>query len=158
MRSTECSSRWPRAPPTPYGGWRCGAIYRAMASSPQAARIRRLDWVAQEELAALYTGADLLVQFSLHEGFGLTPLEAMACGTPAVISDAGALPEIAGEAAAVVPLACGAVGLAEELRRLLADDEARAALADGGVTHAAQYTWERHARGVMAVYAEVAGA
>jgi len=139
-------------------GWKCDAICRAMQSSPEAARIRWLDWVAEGELAALYTGADLLVQFSLHEGFGLTPLEAMACGTPAVISDAGALPEVAGEAARVVPLASGATGLAEELRRLLADEDARAALCGVGLAHAAQYTWERHARGVLAVYAEVAGA
>ncbi len=139
-------------------GWKCDAICQAMQDSPQAARIHWLDWVAQEELAALYTGADLLVQFSLHEGFGLTPLEAMVCGTAAVISDAGALPEVAGEAAEVVALEAGVEGLAETLRRLLSDDEARAALAREGPAYAAQYTWERHARGVLAVYAEVAGA
>jgi glycosyltransferase involved in cell wall biosynthesis len=68
--------------------------------------------------AALYSGAEVLVQWSLHEGFGLTPLEAMACGTPVVISDGGALPEVAGEAAMVVPLDAGPEGLAGALREL----------------------------------------
>ena len=106
-------------------GWKCTEACRAMEHSSRAGRIRRLGWVAEEDLPALYSGADLLVQWSRHEGFGLTPLEAMACGTVAVVSDAGALPETAGEAAAVVPLAAGPEGLAAEIARLLRSESER---------------------------------
>ncbi|MBD3293091.1 MAG: glycosyltransferase [Armatimonadia bacterium] len=139
-------------------GWKCGESCSAIECSPRAGRIHWLDWVAQEDLSALYSGAELLIQWSLHEGFGLTPLEAMACGTPAVISDGGALPEVAGDAARVVPLQAGPEGLAEVLMALLEDEEARAEMARRGTGHAAQFTWAAHARTVAEVYREVAGA
>lgn len=138
-------------------GWKCAAACRAIERSPRAERIRRLDWVAEEDLPGLYSGADLFVQWSLHEGFGLTPLEAMACGTVAVVSDGGALPETAGDAASVVPLAAGPEGLAEEIARLLGSESERGERSWRGAEHAAGFTWERHARGVAAVYEEVAG-
>lgn len=151
------------APRLPHGlviagkrGWKCRPICRAMQTSSHAARIHWLDWVPHEDLPPLYTGAHVLIQFSLHEGFGLTPLEAMACGTPAIISDGGALPEVSGEAAAVVPLEAGAEGLAAEIMRLATDDAMCEALVARGFTHAGRYTWERHARGVLKVYEEVA--
>ncbi|MGD9496566.1 MAG: glycosyltransferase family 4 protein [Armatimonadota bacterium] len=139
-------------------GWRCGPILAALEHSPAAGRIRRLEWVPHGDLPALYTGADLLVQWSLHEGFGLPPLEAMACGTAAVVSDGGALPEVSGPAAAVVPLRAGPQGLAAELLRLVEDDCARAELARRGREHAARFTWQAHAQVVSAAYREVAGA
>ena len=139
-------------------GWKCRHIAAEMSCSAYAERIHWLDWVAQEDLTALYSGADLFVQWSLHEGFGLTPLEAMACGTPAVISDGGALPEIAGEAARVVPLQSGPAGLADALVELIRDDDTRAEMARRGIEHAARYTWAAHAEKVAQVYREVAGA
>ncbi len=139
-------------------GWRCEPICRAMARSPASDRIRWLDWAPHDDLPALYSGADLLVQWSLHEGFGLTPLEAMACGTPAVISDGGALPEVAGGAARLVPLEAGPDGLADELLRLLSHPAEREALVRRGAEHAAGFTWAAHARAVAEVYREVAGA
>ncbi len=139
-------------------GWKCGRISAEIEHSPSADRIHRLGWVAHEDLAALYSGADLLIQWSLHEGFGLTPLEAMACGTPAVVSDGGALPEVAGDGARIVPLADGADGLAGALIELTEDSQARAELSRRGIEHAARYTWAEHARIVSQVYREVAGA
>jgi len=138
-------------------GWKCAEICRAMERGPRTERIRLLDWVAEEDLPGLYSGADLLVQWSLHEGFGLTPLEAMACGTVAVVSDGGALLETAGDAASVVPLAAGPEGLAEEIARLLGSESERGERSRRGAQHAAGFTWERHARVVAAVYEEVAG-
>jgi glycosyltransferase involved in cell wall biosynthesis len=139
-------------------GWKCAEICAAMQRSPFADRIRWLGWVSLEELPALYSGAELFVQWSLHEGFGLTPLEAMACGTPTVISDGGALPEVAGDAARVVPLSEGAEGLARALAELTGEEGARAEMAERGIRHAAKYTWAAHARTVAQTYREVADA
>ncbi len=137
-------------------GWRCGPVLRAMGQSPVAGRIRWLGWVPSGELAALYSGAEALVQWSLDEGFGLPPLEAMACGTPAVVSDGGALAEVAGEAALTVPLSAGSQGLAAELARLAQDGDLRSQMIERGRTYAAQFTWPRHAERMMDIYEEAA--
>ncbi len=138
-------------------GWRCAPILEAMKTSPVAERIRWLDYVADADLPALYTGADLLVQWSLHEGFGLAPLEAMACGTRALVSDAGALPEVAGEAARIVPLADGPEGLGQALVAMACDESPAAELIARGRERAAQFTWARHAEAMLAIYREAAG-
>lgn len=136
-------------------GWRCQPVLQAMANSPVAERITWLGYVPSEDLPALYSGAEALVQWSLDEGFGLTPLEAMACGTPVVISDGGALPEVAGEAALAVPLSAGPEGLAAELLKLAEDDELRQQLSERGRHHAAPFTWRAHAERMMGIYEEV---
>ena len=135
-------------------GWRCGPILRAMRASPVTDRIKWLGWVPEPDLAALYSGAELLVQWSLHEGFGLAPLEAMACGTPVVVSDGGALPEVAGDAAEVVPLATGPRRLAERLVALIGDDAARGEMTERGLAHAARFTWGAHAQAAVEAYQE----
>jgi alpha-1,3-rhamnosyl/mannosyltransferase len=104
-------------------------------------------------LACLYSGAALLVQPSLAEGFGLPPLEAMACGVPVLSSDAGSLPEVLGDAAVYRPPADPAAWAAAVLE-LLADGERRTALGARGRAHAAGYTWERTAELTRAIYAE----
>lgn len=139
-------------------GWKCEAASAAIEHGDHAGRISWLRWVPHEDLRALYSGADLLVQWSLHEGFGLTPLEAMACGTAAIISDGGALPEVAGAAALMAPLSEGAQGLAEAIELLLGDEAHREKLRAAGLEHAAGFTWERHAQIVSELYREVTGA
>jgi glycosyltransferase involved in cell wall biosynthesis len=137
-------------------GWRCEPILAALNASPVAGRIRWLGYVPESHLAGLYSGAELLVHWSLYEGAGLTPLEAMACGTPAVVSDGGALPELAGQVAPVVPLGDPA-DLAEVVVALAQDREQRADLARRGLEYVKQFTWQEHARKVVALYEEVAG-
>lgn len=138
-------------------GWKHEPTLRALARSPYRDRIHRLGYVAEADLPALYTAADVLLQWSWTEGFGLPPLEAMACGTVAVVSDGGALPEVAGTAAVVVPL--GVPGdLAVAVSDLLQDAPRLAELRRRGREHAAQFTWERHARAVAALYEEAADA
>ncbi len=135
--------------------WKSGPILARLAASPAAPRIRRVGYVPAELLPALYSAADLLVHWSLYEGAGLPPLEAMACGTPAVVSDGGALPELAGQVAPVVPL--GEVDrLAAEMVALVRDRERHDALARRGQVWAQQFTWQGHARRMVALYSEAA--
>jgi glycosyltransferase involved in cell wall biosynthesis len=136
-------------------GWRCEPILAALTASPVAGRVRWLGYVPESHLAGLYSGADLLVHWSLYEGAGLTPLEAMACGTPAVVSDGGALPELAGQVAPVVPLGDPAA-LAGAIVALVSDRERRAELARRGLEYVKQFSWQEHARKVIGLYEEVA--
>lgn len=95
-------------------------------------------FIAPEDLPLLYAGAVALVCPSLTEGFGLPVLEAMACGTPVVCARAGALPEVAGDAALYVdPLEVGSI--AEGLRRILTDRALRSDLASRGIARASVF-------------------
>jgi glycosyltransferase involved in cell wall biosynthesis len=110
--------------------------------------------ISEEELARWYSGAACFVLPSLYEGFGLPPVEAMACGCPVVVSTAGSLPEIAGGAALLVE-PCDAGALADAVRRTLTDEATRKELTDRGLRRAAELSWERTARETLAVYAAV---
>ena len=100
--------------------------------------------------------ASVFVSPSPLEGFGFPVLEAMACGTPVIIVNAGSLPEVAGEAAlSVQPGNPGAMSAAIE--RLAGDQEFAASLVSAGLTRCKEFSWERTARLTMDAYSEAAG-
>jgi glycosyltransferase involved in cell wall biosynthesis len=105
------------------------------------------------DLACLYGGAALLAQPSLIEGFGLPPLEAMACGTPVISSDAPALIETVGDAAVIVP-ARDAEAWGSAIAGLLADSPRREALRRRGLDRAREFTWEKTAAQTAEIYRE----
>lgn len=110
--------------------------------------------VSDKDLALFYNAASLFAFPSLYEGFGLPPLEAMACGTPVVASFAASIPEVVGDAAVLVdPVNIDAITNA--MRSILNDDELAADLRQRGLARAAEFSWERTARETIAVYEQV---
>jgi glycosyltransferase involved in cell wall biosynthesis len=116
-----------------------------------ANRIEFRGHVSREELASLYRGAACLVFPSRYEGFGLPVLEAMASGTPVVATTAGALPEVAGDAAILVDER-NPVAFAGGIERALADRER---LVAAGLERAQQFSWAETARRTLKVYREL---
>ncbi len=113
-------------------------------------------FVSEADLPPLYAGAELFAFPSRYEGFGLPVLEAMACGTPVIVSRAGALPEVAGEAGLYVdPEDCAA--LADLIRRVLADPALKAKLSVAGLKQAENFCWTRSAVRLRALLQEAAG-
>ena len=110
-----------------------------------------------DELALLYSGAALYAQPSLAEGFGLPPLEAMACGTPVIASTAGALPEVLGDAAPMLPPEDPAAWAAT-MERMLGDEAWRSALVRRGAERARLYSWARTAALTRQAYLEATNA
>ena len=110
----------------------------------------RVEWqpyASDEELPALYRGARMLVLPSLAEGFGLTALEAMACGTPVITSNTSSLPEVVADAGLLVD-PHDTTSIAEAMARLFSDTRLAKELRERGIARASQFTWER-AAGVM---------
>ena len=112
-------------------------------------------YITEQELADIYNMATLFAYPSLYEGFGLPPLEAMACGCPVLTSNVTSLPEVCGDAACYVNPEDEA-GIADELARLLRDSQARAELKKRGLQRAELFSWERSAQEHMAVFRQVA--
>jgi len=111
---------------------------------------------SDDDLALLYSGAALYLQPSLDEGFGLPPLEAMACGTPVLSSSAGALRETLGDAAVLLPPS-EPEAWAEAMTELLQNSLRREELIRRGLARARAFTWERTAELTMGAYAEALG-
>jgi glycosyltransferase involved in cell wall biosynthesis len=108
-------------------------------------------YIAREELPHWYAAADLFVYPSLYEGFGLPPLEAMACGTPVVASNTSSLPEVIGEAGILVE-PTNVEELAQAMRRVLTDPSLRESLRAKGLERAHTLTWQRTAEDTVRVY------
>jgi glycosyltransferase involved in cell wall biosynthesis len=118
--------------------------------------VRFHGFVPHETLAVLYRLASVFVFPSLYEGFGLPPLEAMACGTPVVTSNVSSLPEVVGDAAVLVD-PYSAQAIAEGILKVLHSAHLRAEMRQRGFARVREYSWERSVERVRQVYGEVAG-
>lgn len=118
--------------------------------------VRLLGYQTAETLAVLYRLADVFVFPSLFEGFGLSPLEAIASGTPVVASNVSSLPEVLGDAAVLVdPL--DATAIANGITRVLEDADLRADLQRKGLARAGHFSWEQSVKQVRRIYEEIEG-
>lgn len=118
-------------------------------------RVILTGYLSDIDLVVLYNLASCFVYPSRYEGFGLPVLEAMACGTPVICSNASSLPEVTADAAVQVP-PDDVVGLSESIRSFVNDRARRAEFAARGVTRAAQFSWSRTASETLAVYRDSA--
>ena len=116
-------------------------------------KLHHLDSVDPAELPSIYSAARVLAHPAWYEGFGLPPLEAMACGTPVVVSDRASLPEVVGDAALVVP-ADDPEAWRKALERVAGDTELAADLRRRGILRAAGFTWSRAAQRTWAAIDE----
>lgn len=137
-------------------GWQSESVYAHARDLGLGPRVRFLGWVPDDDLVALYRTADCLVHPAVDEGFGLPPVEAMACGTPAVVSAAGSLPEVTGDAALLVA-PTDAAAWAGAIGRVLDDHVLARCMSGAGRARAEAFTLERMARATLAVYREAAG-
>ncbi len=132
-------------------GWLCADFFARLEASPARQAVILPGYVADDDLPAIYAGAQALALPSLYEGFGLPILEAMACATPVAAADRASLPEIGGAAALYFdPTSTEAI--TETLRQLLRDRDLRASLRARGLEQAARFSWQRAARETEAVY------
>ncbi len=132
--------------------WRESEVHQAVQRAGLTGRVLFPGYVDDADLPALYSAATVFVYPSLYEGFGLPPLEAMACGTPVISTNAASLPEVVGDAALLVePTDTGA--LAQALHDVLTQPALVADLRQRGLRRAAQFSWDRCAAETLAVYA-----
>lgn len=130
-------------------------VHTAINASPFAKDIRLLGFVADADLPALYRAADVFVFPSLYEGFGLPPVEAMACGCPVISSERGSLGEVVGDAAVIVEPE-SVDDMAARLGELAGDEALRGRLRQAGLEQARKFDWRTTAAQTLNVYARAA--
>jgi len=134
-------------------GWLSQEVFRVVNELRLAQEVAFIGSLPLGDLVWLYRAARLFVFPSLYEGFGLPPLEAMACGAPVIASSAGALPEVLGDAAWLIAPE-DTEGWAEAMARLWGDDALRAQLRTRGLERAGRFSWDEAAGRTLGVYRE----
>ncbi|MHB8219230.1 MAG: glycosyltransferase family 4 protein [Acidimicrobiales bacterium] len=137
-------------------GWGADKLDGATAVARHRSRIVLTGWVDVNTLSGLLHAATVLAYPSIYEGFGFPPLQAMTTGVPVVATRAGSLPEVLGNAAALVPVG-DPVSLAESLARVLDSDDVRADMVARGHEHVARFSWSRCAEELDQMYRAAAG-
>ena len=136
-------------------GWLYDPLFRQVEKHGLQDEVQFLGYAGDEDLARIYSLADVFVFPSLYEGFGFPPLEAMACGTPVVTSNTSSLPEVVGDAALMVDPQDTAE-IAEAIMTILGDSLVRKRLINRGFKRAEAFSWERTAMQTLQVYSAVA--
>lgn len=140
-----------------YKGWDYGSIFKAIAECPQLQKqIIPIGYVADKDLAALYSGALVFVYPSLYEGFGLPPLEAMQCGTPTITSNTSSLPEVVGDAGIMVDPIDKDL-LSQHMLQVYHSSSLRTELSQRSIERAKQFSWSKFTQQTIAAYQKSLG-
>ncbi|OQY79487.1 MAG: hypothetical protein B6D41_22585 [Chloroflexi bacterium UTCFX4] len=137
-------------------GWLTAEVDQAIEKYNLRNKVCFLGGVPADELKYLYNAARVFALPSLYEGFGLPPLEAMASGTPVIVSNVSSLPEVVGDAGLLID-PNDVEGWTVALHRVLTENELHAELSAKGLKRASKFSWERAARETLKVYKKVAG-
>lgn len=121
-------------------GWHTSALEQQIAPLVAAGEIRQLGYLAREDLAKVIAGATTLIYPSIYEGFGLPPLEAMACGIPVITSNVSSIPEVVGDTGVMIA-PHDVDGLVEAMKTMLTGPELREGMARKALVRSAQFTW-----------------
>lgn len=135
-------------------GWLSEEVYETVDSLNLKDHVAFLGRVPSVDLVYLYNAARILVHPSFYEGFGLTPLEAMTCGTPVIVSNTAALPEVVGDAGLMIN-PHDVDGLTVAMWRVLTEEELRQELVGKGLKRAAHFSWIKAAEQTLEVYHKV---
>jgi len=132
-------------------GWLYEDVFARVEELGLEGQVMFPGYIPASELPLWYNAAELFVYPSLYEGFGLPPLEAMACGTPVITANTSSLPEVVGEAGLTVdPL--DVEGLAEAMRRVLGNEALQQEMRERGLQRAKGFSWMKTAQETMQVY------
>jgi len=132
-------------------GWRNSSLFRAVAEMGLSEQdVRFLGYLPDEDMASFYAGAQVFLFPSLYEGFGIPPIEAMACGTPVIASDSQCMPETLGDAAMLVPAHSPEL-FAAAITRVLSDENLRRSMGAHSIRHAQQFQWQDSAKRLLEV-------
>lgn len=137
-------------------GWLSEEVYETVEALNLSDHVRFLGRVPSQQLLYLYNAARVLVHPSFYEGFGLPPLEAMTCGTPTIVSNVSALPEVVGDAAILID-PHDIDGLTVAMWHVLTDENLRASLSTKGLKRAQIFSWKHAAQETLNVYRRVVG-
>ncbi len=137
-------------------GWKYEESFAAIAGSGIEDQIILTGYVPEEDLPLLMNASDLVVYPSFYEGFGMPPLEAMACGRPVVTSDTSSMPEAVGDAAVMVDPK-DVEGLSQAMENVLSDEQLALKMREKGLERAKLFSWRDAATKTLEVYKEVAG-
>jgi alpha-1,3-rhamnosyl/mannosyltransferase len=132
-------------------GWRNEELHDAIANAQSQGWLKHLGFVDEAQLPKLYAGARLFVYPSIYEGFGLPPIEAMASGTPVVVSNRSCLPEVCGDAAHYID-PDDPEGFTSAIEEILSDEHKRVGMIFRGLARAQLYSWDRCVGETVAVY------
>jgi glycosyltransferase involved in cell wall biosynthesis len=135
-------------------GWLNDDLSQVVAEFGITDCVKFLGYIEEADLRVLYSAAKLFVYPSIYEGFGLPPLEAMACGAPVITSNTSALPEVVGDAATVID-PHDSEELCQAMRMVLGNSSRRSKMRQQGLERAKRFSWERAARETLAVYREI---
>lgn len=137
-------------------GWLMDELFSYIRRAGLSDRLRLTGYLSEDDLAALYSSCRAFIFPSLYEGFGLPPLEAMACGAPVITSRIRSIMEVVGDAAHLVEPR-DAKALAESIIQLLEDERERERLSRRGRERAREFTWEKTAARTLELYRQVIG-
>jgi glycosyltransferase involved in cell wall biosynthesis len=138
-------------------GWQFSPVFDEVSRLHLETRVRFLGYVPDDDLPGLYSACEAFLYLSLYEGFGLPPLEAMACGSPIIVSDRSSMPEVIGDAG----LLCDPTSpedIAAKTLTVLGDAVETACWRERALARARHFSWEKTARLTHDVYTRVLAA